>query len=243
MKLVFAIPTIDGSIRSECVLSLMAAQRLLFESKIDSDLFVIADCPYLPTARNTLAAMFLREPEATDLLFVDADVGFDAEAVLRLLHRPEELVAGVYPLKRDSGGWPMVMQTRDGIPLGRDGLIEADFVPTGFMRIKRGVFDRLMAAYPELRYADSVVETMGDTTLRAAWDFFHMGIDPERQRYTTEDYAFCQRWRDVGGRLWVDPDITFSHVGRKIYRGNLHQYLLKLPGGRDDPMRSAHAGE
>ena len=241
MKLIFAIPTIDGSIRSECVLSLMAAQRLLFESKIDSDLFVIADCPYLPTARNTLVAMFLRELEATDLLFVDSDVGFDAEAVLRLLHRPEELVAGVYPLKRDSGGWPMVMQTCDGIPLGRDGLIEADFVPTGFMRIKRGVFDCLIAAYPELRYADSVVETMGDTTLRAAWDFFHMGIDSERQRYTTEDYAFCQRWRDIGGRLWIDPDITFSHIGRKAYQGNLHQYLLRLPGGRDDPIRSADA--
>ncbi len=238
MKLIFAIPTIDGSIRSECVLSLMTAQRLLFETKIESDLFVLADCPYLPTARNTLAAMFLREPEATDLFFVDADVGFDAEAVIRLVHRPEELVVGVYPLKRDSGGWPMVMQTKDGIPLGRDGLIEADFVPTGFMRIKRRVFDRLMAAYPELRYADSVVETMGDRSLRAAWDFFHMGIDPKRQRYTTEDYAFCQRWRDIGGQLWIDPDITFSHIGRKAYQGNLHQYLLRLPGGRDDPNRT-----
>jgi len=236
MKMAFAIPTIDGSIRSECVMSLMAAQRLLFEKKIEADLLVVADCPYLPTARNTLVAMFMRDPEATDLLFVDADVGFDAIAVLRLLDRPEEIVAGVYPLKRETGGWPVVMQTRDGVPIGRDGLIEADFLPTGFMRIKRIVFEQMMDAYPHLQYQDSVVETMGDGTLRQAWDFFHMGIDPARQRWTTEDYAFCQRWRDLGGQLWVDPNIDFQHVGRKAYCGNLHEFLMRQPGG-------CHAGE
>lgn len=236
MKVVFAIPTIDGAIRSECMLSLMTAQRLLFEAKIESDVLVIADCPYLPTARNTLAAMFLRDPEATDLFFIDSDVGFDAMAVIRMVNRPEEIVAGIYPLKRDSGGWPVVMQTRDGIPIGREGLIEADFLPTGFMRIKRSALERLMEAYPCLRYADSVVETMGDGTLREAWDFFHMGIDFERQRWTTEDYAFCQRWRELGGRLWIDPDIDFQHVGRKAYHGNLHQFLMRLPGG-------CHAGQ
>lgn len=236
MTIAFAIPTIDGSLRSECVLSLMAAQRLLFEKKIESDMLVVADCPYLPTARNTLVAMFLRDTEATDLFFVDSDVGFDALAFLRLLDRPEEIVAGVYPLKRDSGGWPVVMQTRDGVPIGRDGLIEADFLPTGFMRIKRSVFERMMEAYPHLRYQDSVVEMMGDGTLREAWDFFHMGIDPDRQRWTTEDFAFCQRWRDMGGRLWIDPDIDFQHVGRKAYTGNLHEFLMRQPGG-------VHAGQ
>jgi hypothetical protein len=236
MSFAIAIPTSDGAIRSECAMSLMATQRLLFERKIETDVLIVADCPYLPTARNTLVAMFLRDPEATDLLFVDADVGFDAMAVLRLLDRPEEIVAGVYPLKRDSGGWPVVMQTEDGVPIGRDGLIEADFLPTGFMRIKRTVFEQMMTAYPYLQYRESVVETMGDGTLRAAWDFFHMGIDSTRQRWTTEDYAFCQRWRDLGGRLWIEPDIDFQHIGRKAYTGNLHQFLMRQPGG-------CHAGE
>lgn len=231
MKVCLAIPTIDGSIRSECVLSLMTAQRLLFEKKIESDVLVIADCPYLPTARNTLVAMFLRDPEATDLLFVDADVGFDANAALRLLDRPEGIVAGVYPLKRDNGGWPVVMKRQDGVPLGRNGLIEADFLPTGFMRIKRRVFELLIEAHPHLQYADSVIETLGDGTLRAAWDFFHMGIDSQSQRYTTEDYAFCQRWRDIGGTLWIDPNIDFAHVGKKTYTGNLHEFLMRQPGG------------
>lgn len=231
MKLAIAIPTIDGSIRSECVMSLMAASRLLHERRIETELLIVADCPYLPTARNTLVAMFLRDPDATDLLFVDADVGFDATAVLRLLDRPEGIVAGVYPLKRDPQGWPCVMKTQDGVPLGRDGVIEADFVPTGFMRIKRRVFELLADHYPALQYADSVVQTLGDGTLRAAWDFFAMGIEPRTQRWTTEDYAFCQRWRDIGGTVWIDPNITFHHIGRKAYVGNFQEYLT---GGCDD---------
>jgi hypothetical protein len=238
MSIAIAIPILDGTIHTECAMSLMAAQRILLESKIETELLVISNCSCLPTARNTLVAMFLRDPAATDLLFIDADVGFDAAVIPRLLSRPEEIVAGIYPLKRDVMGWPVVIQTQDGIPIGREGLIEADFLPTGFMRIKREVFERMMQAYPELRYKDSVVETMGDGTLRQAWDFFRMGTDLERQRYTTEDYAFCQRWRDIGGRLWVDPDITFQHVGRKAYTGNFHQYLMQQPGGCNDGRRN-----
>lgn len=212
-------------------MSLMATQGILAKIGIDVDVLIIADCPYLPTARNTLVAMFMKDKDATDLLFIDADVGFDASVIPKLLSRPEEIVAGIYPLKRDKVGWPVHMKTLDNIPLGRDGLIEADLLPTGFMRIKRTVFEKMMVAYPHLQYKDSVVETLGDGTLRQAWDFFHMGIDAERQRWTSEDFAFCQRWSEMGGRLWIEPNITFSHVGRKAFTGNLHEFLMSQPGG------------
>lgn len=203
---------------------------MLRDAGIEFDEFIVENCPYLPTARNTLVAMFLDDPEATDLFFIDSDLSFDPAGAVKILARSEGIVAGIYPLKRMAESYPVKLRTEDGIPLGRDGLIEAELLPTGFMRIKRGVFDRLKAAYPHLQYADSVVEILGHKT-KEAWDFFHMGIDSERQRWTTEDYAFCQRWRDIGGTLWVYPDINFEHVGSHPYTGNLHEFLLRQPGG------------
>lgn len=231
MSIAIGIPTIDGNIRSECVLSLMATQGILAKMSIEMDVLIVADCPYLPTARNTLIAMFMRDENATDLLFVDSDVGFDASVVPKLISRPEEIVAGIYPLKRDKVGWPVHMKTEDNIPIGCNGLIEADLLPTGFMRIKRTVFEKMMITYPHLQYQDSVCETLGDGTLQQAWDFFHMGIDAERQRWTSEDFAFCQRWTSMGGRLWIEPNITFSHIGRKAFTGNLHEFLMCQSGG------------
>jgi predicted O-methyltransferase YrrM len=229
---------LSGTLTAKCHQSLAAAYQLLHAAGIAHDEHIVENCPCLPTARNTLVAMFLNDPQATDLFFVDADVGFEPTAVLRVLERPEGIVAGIYPLKRDAGGYPVKPKTIDDVPIGRAGLVEADFLPAGFMRIKRICFDSLMAAYPELRYADSVVEVLnlppGITTM---FDFFHMGIDAKTQRWTTEDYAFCQRWRDIGGQLWILPDINFEHVGPKAYSGNYEKYLRGLPGGADDPRR------
>jgi len=229
MKVVFAIPTFDGNIRSECVTGLCAAQRLLSDKGIPYDVFIISECPVITTARNTLVAMFMAT-DATDLFFIDADVGFDAMGVVEILHRREEIVAGIYPLKREMHGYPVEVKTDDGIPIGRDGLIEANLLPAGFMRIKRSVFERMIESYPELKYEDSVVEVAGSELLQG-YDFFGMGVDPKSRRWTTEDYSFCQRWRDIGGQLWVYPDIDFTHVGRQGYRGNYHKFLLRQPGG------------
>lgn len=240
MKVVFSMPTMSGAVESECLLSLSITQRILHEAQVPFDINVISGCPYLPVARNTLVAMFMGDPDATDLFFVDADVGFDPAGVVRVLSRPEEIVAGIYPLKRDAVSWPVRVKTRDGIPIGRDGLIEAELLPTGFMRIKRSVFLKMQDAYPELRYTDMVVEVMG-SGVSVAYDFFHMAHEKAEQQFLTEDYAFCRRWTDIGGSLWVYPDIDFTHVGRKSYRGNYHAFLLQQPGGRYESLRLQRA--
>lgn len=226
----------EGGIKAKCHSSLVALYRVLRDAGIDYDEFIIENCPYLPAARNTLAAMFLSDPDATDLFFIDSDVAFDAAGAVRILERPESIVAGIYPLKKLLGGFPVKLRLQDGKPLGRDGLIEAELLPTGFMRIKRGVFDLLQKSYPDLQYADSVVEVSG-YDIKEAFDYFHMGIEEGKQRWRTEDYAFCQRWRDLGGTLWVYPDVNFEHVGSYAYRGNLHEHLLQQPGGLKDPAR------
>jgi len=239
MKVVFCIPALTGEIKTECHQSLVATYRLLNEAKIPYEEFVVKDCPYLPVARAILVAMFMADPEATDLFFIDWDLKFDASSVLKILQKPQGIVVGIYPLKRDDLGWPVVIKTsEDRIPMGQDGLIEGLLVPVGFGRIKRIVFEKLAEAYPELKYEESIVRVMG-AELTAAYDFFGMGVFGTK--FKTEDYAFCQRWRDMGGRLWVYPDIDFEHVGSKAFTGNYHRYLLHLPGGAREHLQVERA--
>ena len=237
MRVIFAIPDLRGTLQMECAQSLMHAQRMLDLKGIPHDLFTICGA-CISTARNSLVAMFMADKEATDLFFVDSDVGFDASAVLKILEREEHIVSGIYPLKRDAGGFPVQIKTEGGIPLGRDGLIEALFLPAGFMRIKREVFELLAKAYPELKYEESVVEVDSGAG-QQAHDFFGMGSFG--RKFRTEDYAFCQRWRDIGGQLWVYPNVDFQHVGRKVYTANYHEYLLNLPGGAKSNLKLTKA--
>lgn len=241
MKVVFAIPALTGEVKVRCHQSLVATYRLLHQSGIEYEEFFVENCPYLPVARATLAAMFMKDAEATDLFFIDSDVGFDPSGVMKILARPEGIVAGIYPLKRDfPHGYPVELKMVDGKPFGfriggpREYLVEANFLPTGFMRVKRIVFEKLAEAYPELKYEHSVVEVMG-AGVTEAYDFFGMGAFG--RKFRTEDFAFCQRWRDIGGHCWIMPDINFEHIGSKAYKGNLQNFLLRQPGGAQDINR------
>lgn len=242
MKVIFAIPTITGTVRTETMISLIEAFQLLWAKGIQADIHVLADCPYLPVARNTLAAMFRADTEATDHFWIDYDVGFPAQAVMDLLDRPEDVIAGAYRVKvDDQESYSVVPKLQDSIPIGKvigeqKALIAADFLATGFLRVKRHVYDRLAEAYPELRYEENVVKTLNHPIIEA-YDFFATTISQTRKRFTTEDYSFCQRWRDIGGELWIYPDIDFDHIGKKAYAGNFHKFLLRQPGGSEDPAR------
>ena len=226
MKVIFAIPAYLGNIESECALSLFATIKLLHKQGIEYEINIISGCPVLPVARNTLVAMFMNT-DGTDLFFIDSDVGFNPGGVIKILERQEKVVAGIYPLKRHPTGFPVQVKTEDGIPIGRDGLIEADFLPAGFLRIKRIVFERMQEAYPDLKYKSNVIDII-NSGITDAYDFFNMGV-MDNKRWTSEDYAFCKRWRDIGGQLWVFPDIDFKHTGRYNYEGNYHRYLLARP--------------
>ncbi len=231
MKVIFGIPTYDGTIESKCMLSLIDTFRILWEKKIESDIFILSNCTYLPVARSTLTAMFM-DTDATDLFFIDADVGFDPEGVIKLLEFPEEIVAGIYPLKRDLLSFPVQIKTKDGVPVGKvlsgneEFLIEADYLPTGFMRIKRTVIEQMQEAYPELYYEGNFVDVSA-TTQKSGYDLFNMGVPIDGKTWTTEDYAFCERWRKIGGKLWVYPKLDFEHVGSKSFKGNYQEFLPK----------------
>jgi hypothetical protein len=153
----------------------------------------------------------------------------------------DHVVAGVYPLKREN--WPA-----EGVPQGTtrarfeelyarytvntgrlgedvallidaDGFMKVREAPTGFMCIKRGVFARLIEAYPQLQYVPDWPE--GSVPSGALhYRFFDVMIDPESGRYLSEDYGFCRLWEKIGGEMYVDANSNLTHAGGRLYTGD-----------------------
>lgn len=163
-------------------------------------------------SRNTLTADFL-ESDCTDLVFIDTDLVFSNEQLERLCGHDAEVVGGFYPKKQPGPvAWVCNGCLTPTTP-GADGLQEVRYMGTGFLRVRRGVFERMMAAYPELQYTR-------DERGRVEWDFWSVGVYEYAdglRRYLSEDWFFCQRWLDLGGKVYGDTRLILRHVGQAVY--------------------------
>ena len=187
--------------------------------------------------RNTILAAFLDLPAETHLMFIDADIGFNVDQVQRMLNFNQDVVAGMYPLKRidydqaafqrAAGGEPLqTAQLRYvGLPCEGEerkttnGFITGVYAGAGFLLIKRHVLELMAAKYPETHYtaAHNSAQSNPSPNLFALFDCL---IDPKTGHYLSEDYAFCSRWRALGGTVWLDSRSKLTHVGPHDFVGN-----------------------
>ena len=190
----------------------------------------------IPRARNSLVAKFLAHKQATHLLFVDADIGFEPAHLVRLLALNEDIAACMYPLKQYLWDDAAVARARDGelittAPLRyvgspcpretyerRGDFVTADYAGTGFMLISRSAIVRMIEAYAHLHF------TTAHAPLNVAPEFlyalFDTAIDPETRHYLSEDYNFCARWRSIGGKIWLDTESALVHAGGHEFLGD-----------------------
>lgn len=225
MLVVFATPSKSGSPCIEYVRSAVRTQTMLMMNSVVNVWADLAGDPYISKARNRLASQFLTDyPAATDLFFIDDDVGWEAEAVFKFLFRDEDVVCGIYPKKNDSLEFPVEMLVSDGRVIENNGLYRAALAPTGFMRIKRHVLERCAeesGKYPE-------TDLHGNTVW--CWDLFRTGWIPDEPgakigRWWGEDYFFSFMCRVLGFEVWIDPNLDFSHTGPKSWKGNFNETL------------------
>ena len=214
---VFATPTLAHQLSAEYVTSLMLTCAALDREGIPYTTLFVGGDPYLAKVRNQLATQFLRDhPEATDLFFIDDDVGWQPDAVLRMLNCEADVLAGVYPKKQETVAFPVELDVDGGALTWNGRLLKAKMVPTGFLRIRRHVLEQMASVSKQ--YGGQM-----PTDPQVHIEFFTTGIDPDDGAWCGEDVAFCRRWRKMGGTIWVDPDITFSHVGRYRWVNNVGQ--------------------
>ncbi|HTB17303.1 MAG TPA: hypothetical protein VK708_04270 [Bryobacteraceae bacterium] len=232
-------PCFGGQVSWLYAVSLLKLQKAFTPRGWNLNYLLQAGDALVTRARQTIVCHFLENPNATHLLFIDADIGFEPEAVLRLLEFGADVTAAVYPAKQinweampgavQAGRTPLESATlsyvveREPGPdmVVRNGFVRSRYAGTGFLMIRRSVLEAMIEHYPELRYTH---EHEGSTPLSGSpWRsaLFNCMIDKKTGFYLSEDYSFCRRWTDMGGEIWVDYTSRLEHVGLMVYRGNM----------------------
>lgn len=168
-------------------------------------------------ARALIVAKFLAS-ECDTLVFIDSDVCWEAGALLRLLDHPVDMAVGIYPQRKD----PLTFSVRwlEKKELWADpktGLLEVAGTPAGFMKLSRSQLEAMVRHYDDLWFY------MEDAPDKKGWALFaDYWLDHAK---LGEDYAFCARWMDMDGKVWIDPEIDMGHIGFKTFPGHLGKWL------------------
>lgn len=249
-RIFIATPCYGGALTEAYFRSTIRLLTFCNQHQIPVAFGTIANESLVTRARNVLVAYFLQS-DFTRLFFIDADIEFQVEDVIKLVAHDKEVIVGAYPKKgvnwariRDSVKSESNKQFTDSevAAFGSDyainfkflnretkqiaienGLIRLHDGATGFMMIKREVILKMIDAYPELKYNNDL-NTPPELNDHF-YAFFDTMIDPKDKRYLSEDYTFSRRWQDLGGEIWLDPSISLNHYGSFNFMGNPKQII------------------
>ncbi|MCR5878162.1 hypothetical protein [Phenylobacterium sp. J367] len=234
-----ATPCFGGLVNLHFMQSVLRLQEACEQRGVGLHVELLANDALITRARSRLAASFLAHPEASHLLFIDADIGFEPKTVFRLLDSGHDVVAAVCPLKHidwdklraaakadvadlqaaSIGYVVRFLPTADSSVEVHDGIAKVAYGGTGVLMISRSALTRIAEAHPEL---NAVLEDGSRAVM-----VFDTLLEEATGEYLSEDYAFCRRWRDLGGDIWADIEARLTHVGHAAYTGSLIQALRR----------------
>ncbi len=215
------MPCYGGMLTESTFMSYIKWSNTCRQLGIDWTMETMTNESLISRARNTLTAKFLHNKDSTHLMFIDADIGWEPWHLLVMLNRDVDVIGGLYPMKSLPVKW--CVNGFEGAEEGPDGLQEVSKTGTGFMLIKRHVFEKL-DAHPATRpFANDIglpvelnpyMKTYFDTAVR-------------ENRYYSEDWTFCENWRDLGGKVWVDKRVLLKHTGTYVFDFQTQEQLYK----------------
>ena len=248
-KLFICTPMYGGMSHGMYVKSCLDLQTICASYGIEVRFSFLFNESLITRARNYLVDEFLRAEGFTHLLFLDSDIHFDPRDVIALLALDKDVIGGPYPKK--SIKWNSIKEAvkkNPSIDAGELEKVAGDFVfnpapgtekfsvaepievleiGTGFMMVKREVFDKFRDAYPQLRYKPDHVGQANFDGSRYIHAYFDTVIDSKENggfgsdRYLSEDYMFCQWWRRLGGQIWLCPWMRTHHIGTYAFTGDM----------------------
>ena len=239
MIVLIGIPMFGGQCYGDFMLSLFNLMKAFDHHQIKYELHLVQNESLITRARNSIVSYFMSSAQYTHLLFLDCDLMFDCETILKMLKSGVEIVGGCYPKKAlnvekmlhyyskgERGDKLLLRQTDLNYNLkiynGNqakmvDGLIEVKDVPTGCMLIDKRVMAQIIHKNRQYSYRNNVAGYKG---VNQFYDIFRVGVD-ENGIYLSEDYYFCKLARECGCQLWLVADATLVHIGRYNFHGNI----------------------
>lgn len=216
------MPCYGGQLTESTFMSYIKWANMARQLGIDWTVETMTNESLISRARNTLTAKFLHTKESTHLMFIDADIGWEPWHLLVMLNAQKDVIGGLYPMKSLPVKWCV-----NGIPGVSDNqdsnLVEVSKTGTGFLLIKRDVFEKLDAHPATKPFANDIglpkeldpyMKTYFDTAVREG-------------RYYSEDWTFCENWRDLGGQVFVDKRVMLKHTGTYVFDGGTQDKLYE----------------
>lgn len=205
-------PTYTGEVVADYVRSILHAQMLCASHRIQIALNVADRYSLVQYARNRIAQDFLDQKEFTHLFWIDADLGFDARAIPRMIQSGKDVVGGAYPVKSMPMYFPVELTGHTD-----RGLQAATVIPTGFLCVSRKAMEAIAETVPTFTHFHEGREI-------PTKHIFDLILDDNKDGHKVllgEDVVLCRRLLEAGFELWIDPAIDFVHVGQNRWSANL----------------------
>lgn len=217
MKVIFCTPSLAGP-TAPYIKALEQSIPLIVGAGWEEGYAQEIGNPYISAARANMTRKAL-DAKADVIVYIDYDLSWRPADLLKLLETPGDVVAGTYRFKKDEEEYMgHTAYMSNGQVAGRkDGCLKAVNIPAGFLKVTKEAIGRFMAGYPELVYGPPCNPSV---------DLFNHGA--HKGIWFGEDYAFSRNWNDLGGEIWIVPDLDLDHHSRdQVFKGNFHRFLTK----------------
>lgn len=212
-RVLIGTPTLDGRVDVWYCDSLLQSIKM----SLDKDVFLHAIYPsydsLLQRSRNSLVKLAL-EQEFDDLVFIDSDIQWDPEWLFKILQMPEPVIGGALVKKSDTNeGYTVQLLNKDLKWNSTKELFEVDGVGTGFMKVSRFALEKLWETSKPYTDESGEQRMIFDITIN------------DKGELVSEDYTMCNKWKELGYKVWVLPEITCNHLGVKKWKGNFKKFI------------------
>ncbi len=228
MEIIIATPFYEVKAYSPYILSLLDSIRALNMVSIKWDYYEHSGDSYVDRAKNTIAHRFM-ESDATHLFMIDSDLRWDVKGFMRVVMAAKagaDVVGGAFPNKNNWSTFGCALMTdNDGFPVGKEKgnmrLLECAYMPGGFLIYSKKALSMVHDSIKQ--YTDPGAREKPDTKF---YEYFRCEVADNGGRMG-EDIYFQNKFRQAGGKIFLEPRITFEHYGVKGWKGCYHEYLLR----------------
>ena len=236
-----ATPMYGGQCTGYYTQSMLTLGPVLNQNGYDMAYSAMFNESLIQRGRNALAHGFMQRPECTHLMFIDADIKFNPQDIIKMLEADKDIICGIYPKKEIN--WVEVEKAvKEGVPTDRLKTRTASVVVnlkdyagsvtvpvsepveifnggTGFMLIKRSTFETMKSVVSS--YNNDVLFLDGGISNDRITEYFACAVEPGTERLLSEDYFFCWKAREAGLKVWAAPWEQLGHFGSYLFEGGL----------------------